>query len=107
VNLNTSEGRAQEIKLRRLEITATLAQWKRDFFTRRIERSMADRTTLEAEYARLSLESHVILAEAIDAKVERRAKLNGDLLRQLLAVLEERGLDDVVAEARQRVEPAS
>lgn len=57
---HTPELRAQEIKTRRLEIAATLAEWKRAFFVDGIKRPFTDRVTLEAEYAALSLEARLI-----------------------------------------------
>jgi hypothetical protein len=68
------EARAQWIKLRRLEIASTLAEWKRQWFVDGIEHTMAERSTLEAEDARLALEARVISSAAVHAKVERRRR---------------------------------
>jgi hypothetical protein len=98
------EFRAQFIKLRRLEIIATLAAWKRDYIVNGIPRTLAERVTLEAELADLVLEQRVIGDAAHKAKVERREKLNASLLVQLQAVLTERGMPDVIEEAQRRAD---
>jgi hypothetical protein len=97
------ERRAQEIKLRRIEIAATLAEWKRAFFVDGVERKFTDRLTLEAEDAVLALEARTIGGAVELAKVARRKRLNESLLQQLIAVLHERGMEDVVTEAERRV----
>jgi hypothetical protein len=101
--MSTAEIRSQEIKMRRLEIAATLAAWKRDFFVSGIERPMASRVTLEAELASLNLELRQIGDAATLAKVERRKHENDCLLRHLMDLLNERGLADVVDEAHRRL----
>lgn len=98
--LNTAEGRAQAIKLRRLEIHATLTEWKRAFIVEGIQRPLADRVTLEAEDAQLALEARVNTAAAMAAKVERRERINADVLGQLVTLLADRGMSDLVDEAR-------
>lgn len=62
--------------MRRLEITATLAEWKRQWFVEGVEHTMAERSTLEAEDAALALEARVISSAAVQAKVDRRRKLD-------------------------------
>ena len=98
------EFRAQAIKTRRLEIIATLANWKSEYFNQGIERPIGDRARLEAELADLDLEQRVIGDAAHKAKVERREKLNASLLVQLQAVLTERGMADVIEEAQRRAD---
>ncbi|NWF45425.1 hypothetical protein F3K02_09215 [Hydrogenophaga sp. D2P1] len=66
------EFRAQDIKMRRLEIAAQLAEWKRAFFVDGIEQPFTARVTLEAEDAQLALEARVISTAAVAAAVERR-----------------------------------
>jgi hypothetical protein len=66
------ETRRADIKTRRLEIAATLAAWKRDYFVEGIERPMRERATLEAEAAALALEERRIGAAAIAEQVARR-----------------------------------
>lgn len=100
------EFRIQAIKTRRLEIAATLANWKRDYLVQGIERSRGERATLEAEDANLALEIRQISDAAHLAKIERRKREDGRLLNQLLAVLGEQGLQDVVAEAQRRAQDA-
>lgn len=99
---STAEGRAQEIKLRRLEIAATLAEWKRAFYVDGIERPFADRVSLEAEDAKLALEARLISGAAEAAKIERRRKQNATLFAQLLVLLKERGMEELIAEAEAR-----
>jgi len=96
------EFRVQTIKTRRLEIAATLANWKRDFFANNITRTKAERATLEAEDANLALEIRQIGDAAAKAKIERRQREDKSLLNQLLALLEERGMQDIVNEAQKR-----
>ena len=103
----TPEFRAQEIKIRRLQIAATLLEWKRAFFVDGIERPFADRVTLEAEDAALALEARLIETAAKIAQVERRKRQNASLLAQLLELLKERGMDELVAEAEKRSAEAS
>lgn len=96
------ERRAQEIKMRRLEIAAELAESKRDYIVDRGGMSFADRVTLEAEDAQLALEARQIAGDAEAAKVERRRRLNADVLAMLTAILKERGLGELVTEAERR-----
>jgi hypothetical protein len=103
-HLNTPEGRAQAIRLRRLEITSTLAEWKRAYVVDGVSRPLAQRVTLEAEDAALALEAQRIKAEAVAAQIVRRQALNATLLQQLRLLLEERGLGDLVEEATRRSE---
>lgn len=99
-----AEDRLQAIKLRRLEIEATLAEWKRAFFVDGVERPFSDRVTLEAEAARLALERRVIETDALKAKLARRERERRTLHYQLIAVLTERGMEDIIAEAQARAE---
>ena len=96
------EIRIHEIKMRHLEIQATLAEWKRAYFVDGTERPYADRLTLEAEAAQLALERRVIEDAAFQAKLIRREQERKTLMYQLIAVLNERGLQDVIAEAESR-----
>lgn len=99
-----AEDRLQEIKMRRLEIDATLAEWKRAFFVDGVERPFADRVTLEAEAAQLALERRVIETDALKAKLARRERERRTHYYQLVAVLTERGMEDVIAEAQARAD---
>jgi len=100
------EIRIHEIKVRRLEIQATLAEWKRAYFVDGTERPYADRLTLEAEAAQLALERRMLEDAAFKAKLIRREQERKTLAYQLVAVLNERGLQEVVAEAERRSESA-
>jgi hypothetical protein len=90
--------------MRHLEIQATLAEWKRAWFVDGIERPYGDRLALEAEDARLALERRVLEDAAFKAKLLRREQERKTLVYQLIAVLNELGLRDVIAEAERRSE---
>ena len=96
------EIRVHEIRMRLLEIQALLAEYKRAYFVDGIERPYADRLTLEAEAAQLALERRVLEDAAFKAKLIRREQERKTLVYQLVAVLNERGLQDVIAEAQSR-----
>ena len=98
------EIRVHEIRMRHLEIQATLAEWKRAYFVEGLARPLEDRLTLEAEHAQLSLERRVIEDAAFKAKLVRREQERKTLVYQLIAVLNERGLQDVITEAESRSE---
>lgn len=95
------------IKRRRLEIAAMLAGWKRDYFVDGTQRSMADRSTLEAEAANLALEERMVKEAAHAARIELRRRVDHDLLREMCALLKERGLSDLIREATERSEAAT
>ena len=71
-----------------------------------VERKFEDRLTLEAEDAALALEKRVIGGKVEAAKVERRRRQNAATLVQLVALLNERGMGEVVAEAERRAAEA-
>ena len=87
----TPGERLAQIKTRRLEIQKTLTEWRRAFYADGIGRPLADRVTLEAEEARLALESNVIKAEAYRAEGERLARLpsRNELLAALTALVQQ------------------
>lgn len=103
----TPEFRAQEIKTRRLEIAATLAEWKRAYFVEGIARPLGDRLALDAEYARLALELRTLGDAAVVAKVDRRKQEKADYLACLIEVLKEHGREDLLAEATARKQGAA
>ena len=103
----SAEFRVQEIKTRRLEIAATLAEWKRAYFVDGIGRPIEDRLTLDAEYTRLALELRTLGDAAVAAKVERRKQENADYLSCLIEVLKEHGREDLLAEATARKQEAA
>lgn len=100
----SAEARAAEIKTRRLEIAADLAERRRAFFADGVSTPMAERAALEAEDAKLALELRQIGAAAVQEKAARQAQLRSSLLSKLLDVLKERGLGDLVTEAERRVQ---
>ena len=97
----TPGERLAQIKHRRLEIQKTLTEWRRAFYADGIRRPLADRVTLEAEEARLALESNVIKAEAYRAEGERLARLpsRNELLNALQRLVQqvETGFFDHIA----------
>jgi hypothetical protein len=97
------EERSMQIKMRRAEINATLAEWRRACFVDGISTPYSERVTLEAEDAALALEARQISQRMVMAQLARRKQQNSDLLAQLIAVLNERGLSDVIMEAKSRV----
>lgn len=100
------EQRAQEIRGRQLEIHAALAESKRAYICDGAGMTLAERVTMEAESAKLSLESRRISGAAEAAKVLRRQRINAELLAKLIEVLVERDLYDLVAEAQERSDAA-
>ena len=95
----SAELRAQQIKLRRLEIYATLAEFKRAYVCDGKEAPFTERVTLEAEDAALALEARQIGLQVELAKIERRKAINAQMLQTLVRMLEERGMQALVAEA--------
>jgi len=104
MNDPSPEFRLQQIKTRRLEIAATLSEWKRAWFVDGISRPIEDRLTLDAEAAKLALERRVIDEDALKAKLIRLEERRQTLLQQLIEVLEERGMSDVLEEAKARAD---
>lgn len=98
--LEGPEGRAAWITTRRLEIAAILAEWKREYFVDGIERPMADRATLEAEAADLALEKRRLGAQTVIAQAARRNLQERQLSRALMRLLEDRGMHDLIEEAK-------
>lgn len=106
IDIDPIERRQQEIKLRRAEIAATLAEWKRAYIVEGVSRPLRDRVTLEAEDANLHLEARQIGQAAVEAASVRRQRIAAGELAQLQSILRENGLDDLVIEARKRAEAA-
>ena len=99
----TPGERLAQIKTRRLDIQATLLEWKRAYFLDGVAHSIDQRIELQAEDARLALEANRLRAEAYRAEGERLAKLpsRNELLAALTALVqqvEERFFDDVSAD---------
>lgn len=100
------ERRAAEIKTRQIEIHAALTESKRAYICDGAGMTLAERVTMEAESAKLSLEARRISGAAEAAKVLRRQRINAELLTKLIEVLTERDLHDLVAEAQRRSDAA-
>lgn len=98
-----AEKRLQEINTRKAEITATLLAWKRDYFATGVSRSLADRLTLEAEYASLQVEARKMRTQAADEKVARQKALDQSMLSVLYRLLHQKGLQSVWQQAVEQV----
>ena len=85
----TPGERLAQIKTRRLEIQATLLEWKRAYFLDGVSRSIEQRIQLQAEDARLALETNTLKSEAYRAEGERLARLpiRAELLAALTALV--------------------
>lgn len=102
MSTESPEFRLQAIRLRRLEISATLARWKSEWLNKAISRTLAERSELEAEAAELAFEERQIGTDAALAKVARKRAENASVLAVLCRLLQERGLGDVITEAEER-----
>lgn len=102
MNIADRKARRDHLRTRVLEIDADLARSKRAFVIDGIERPYSERVALEAERAEamLELRQHE-LAIKQDRKAESLLK-QASLLSTLVSVCRERGLSDVVDEARRR-----
>ena len=96
------EARQQQIKLRQLEIQATLTEWRRAFYAEGKERPFADRCALEAEAAALALEHRRNSQAAVEAAVKRRAALNASAFEELKRLLAAEGRADLIGLAEER-----
>ena len=99
----TPAARLAEIKTRRLDIQATLLEWKRAYFLDGVARSIEQRIELQAEDARLALEANTLKAEAYRAEGERLARLPSrnellNALQRLVTQVETGFFDDVSAD---------
>lgn len=103
VSLDGPEARGGQIKVRRLEIAATLSEWRRDWFVNGQSRPMADRAELEFEDAQLALEHRRIGADIVAAQAARRVLLSRAIEGELIGMLTERGVTDPLATAAQRI----
>ena len=70
-------------RLRAAEITATLAEQKRLYFVEGIEQPMHVRATLEAELARLRLDT-LRMVDQLNAQKLQVRQLRGEILKQHL-----------------------
>ena len=96
------KARQQQIKLRQLEIQATLTEWRREFFAEGKERPFADRCALEAEAAAPALEHRRNSQAAVEAAVKRRAALNASAFEELKRLLAAEGRADLIRLAEER-----
>ena len=100
------ERRVQEIRVRRLEIAAELAEMKRAYVVEGADNCFARRVTLEAESAKITLELSQIKDIANKEKVARKVALDKSFLRQLTQILGDKGMSDIIAEAKAKAEAA-
>jgi len=87
-------------RLRSAEITAILAEQKRDYFVHGIEQPMEIRVTLEAELARLRFET-LKLVDAENANKARIRQIRGEILKAELISL---GHPDLIAHCNRLAE---
>lgn len=100
------ELRAQQIKLRRAEIAAALAESKHLYVSTGEGLPFVERTALESENAALELEALRLGNMVMKSKVFRRQLQAAELLTQLLQLLDERDLWPLAIEAAERREIA-
>lgn len=99
--LNVSKKETRDQKRARLnEVRANLSRWKLEYLRDGIERPHHERAALEAERDALVAELF-----SLDVEIHQDNKMDSELreasfLFTLLALLKERGLCDVVKEAR-------
>ncbi len=101
------EVRLQEIKSRRLEIAETVTEWKRAYYVDSVRVPLTERLAIQAEDARLMRELETLKVAAERAKYIRRKQERQSLLYHLVAVLREREMEDVIAEAQSRADKAA
>jgi hypothetical protein len=101
------EVRLQEIKSRRLEIAETVTEWKRAYYVDSVRVPLTERLAIQAEDARLMRELDTLKVAAERAKYIRRKQERQSLLDHLVAVLREREMKDVIAEAQSRADKAA
>jgi hypothetical protein len=104
--LGEYETRASAIRHRRLEIAAELAEMKRIYVVNGENNCFARRVTLEAENAKIALELNNIKDLVLREKAERKTAIDKALLTQLLNILNSKGLNEIVDEAKSKVEAA-
>ena len=101
------EVRLQEIKSRRLEIAETVTEWRRAYYADSVRVPLTERLAIQAEDARLMRELDTLKVAAERAKYIRRKQERQSLLYHLVAVLREREMKDVIAEAQSRADKAA
>lgn len=101
------EVRLQEIKSRRLEIAETVTEWRRAYYVDSVRVPLTERLAIQAEDARLMRELDTLKVAAERAKYIRRKQERQSLLYHLVAVLRERDMKDVIAEAQSRADKAA
>lgn len=104
--LGEYELRVNAIRHRRLEIAAELSEMKRIYVVDGANNCFARRVTLEAENAKLALELNNIKDLAVKEKVARKVAIDKSLLTQILNILNSKGLNEIVDEAKNKVEAA-
>ena len=101
------EVRLHEIKSRRLEIAETVTEWRRAYYADSVRVPLTERLAIQAEDARLMRELDTLKVAAERAKYIRRKQERQSLLYHLVAVLRERDMKDVIAEAQSRADKAA
>lgn len=95
--------RAADLTARILEIEESLANGKREFFSGGAGHPMRERTELEAERASLRLQRHKLNGQIEQQRAAAKAQSQGALIAALCAELEARGLESIIALAKQKL----
>lgn len=98
--MESKKERRDRARARLHEVKATLAEWKRAYVVEGIERPYEDRVTLEAEKERLVYELN-----RLDVEIHAERKAEEEVQRAMFSavlvnLLKDRGLEDIVREAR-------
>jgi hypothetical protein len=99
MNLLEAKQRRDDLVARTLDIEAELAAMKLRWYTNG-ETDHVRRATLEAERATIAIEKNALYKQINAAKKAQRAHLESLQHATLIRLLHERGMSDLVAEAR-------
>lgn len=100
---DTLRRQSADLTARILEIEETLAQSKREFFAGGKGMAMRERTELEAERAELRVTRHKVNASIQAESARAKAQSQGAFIAALCAELEARGLESIIALAKQKL----
>lgn len=99
MKLSELKTRREAIIERELQIAVELTESKRAWFVDGIEKPIAERTTLEAEQARLALEKHHLTSKINEHKAAIKTYRFTMSHAILIKLVTERGMPDLVIEA--------
>lgn len=94
---------ASDLTARILEIENSLAQGKQQFFAGGKGHTMQERSNLEAERATLRVRRHQVHGELSSMREQAKAQSQGAFIAALCAELEARGLESIIALAKQKL----